>query len=349
MPAVTSGKVLVTGASGYTALWIVQNLLEQGYSVRGTVRNESKAAHVRETFASFGDKLELVVIEDITLADSLDEVVKGVNAIEHVADPSRLRGEDPAEIIDPAVKSVTSVLESALKHGSSVKRIVITGSAGAVLTASDEPRTFSEVDWNDAVVEEVKAKGKEASGLAKYRASKTLAEKAVWAFYEQHKATAGFDIVVLNVPFVFGPLLHSSEAPENLDENISKMFKNISNPEKLRDQVSLWKTGNCCVDVRDAANAHTVALVKEEAGGERIIVSASTFQWEDWAVAARSLRSGEPPVETKSEEVDMINYDTSKAARILGLTYRGKIDSIKDMISDFKAKGWIPDKHAASA
>jgi len=150
------------------------------------------------------------------------------------------------------------------------------------------------------------------------------------------------------VPFVFGPLLHASAAPENLDENMSKMFKNITSPEKLLDQVQLWKTGNCWVDVRDSANAHTVALVKEEAGGERIIVSAGTFQWEDWAVAARSLRSGQPAEETKSDKIDYINYDTSKAARILGITYRGKIDSIKDMLSDFKAKGWIPSKSSTA-
>jgi len=339
MPAVTSGKVLVTGATGYTAIWIVKNLLEQGYSVRATVRNEEKVTRLHESFPS-SDKLEVVIVDDISVPGSLDEAVKGVDAIEHVADPARYRGTEPAEVIDPAVNGPKSVLESALKHGSAVKRIVFTGSAGAVLTASDEPRTFSEADWNEAVLVEIKEKGAEASALAKYRAAKTLAEKAIWAFYEEHKATAGFDVVVLNVPFVFGPLLHAKEAPENLDENMGKMFKNITNPEKLRDQVSLWKTGNCWVDVRDSATAHVVALAKEEAGGERIIVSASTFQWEDWASAGRSLRSGEPAVET-SGQVDVISYDTSKAARILGITYRNKFDSIKDMLADFKAKGWL--------
>ena len=66
MPAVTSGKILVTGANGYIAIWIVQHLLERGFSVRGTVRSEQKAAHLRKVFASFGDKLEVVVVEDIT-------------------------------------------------------------------------------------------------------------------------------------------------------------------------------------------------------------------------------------------------------------------------------------------
>ena len=66
MPAVTSGKVLVTGANGYIAVWILKSLLEAGYSVRGTVRSESKAGHLREVFKSYGDKLEIVIVADIT-------------------------------------------------------------------------------------------------------------------------------------------------------------------------------------------------------------------------------------------------------------------------------------------
>ena len=66
MPAVTKGKVLVTGANGYIALWVVQSLLDAGYSVRGTVRRESAIAHLKECFKRYGDKLEVVVVPDIT-------------------------------------------------------------------------------------------------------------------------------------------------------------------------------------------------------------------------------------------------------------------------------------------
>ena len=66
MPAVTQGKVLVSGANGYIALWVVQLLLDHGFSVRGTVRADSKVAHLKETFKEYGDKLEVVVVPDIT-------------------------------------------------------------------------------------------------------------------------------------------------------------------------------------------------------------------------------------------------------------------------------------------
>ena len=65
MPAVTSGKVLVTGANGYIAVWVVKSFLDQGFSVRGTVRSESKAKHLRQVFQSYGDKFEIAIVDDI--------------------------------------------------------------------------------------------------------------------------------------------------------------------------------------------------------------------------------------------------------------------------------------------
>ena len=66
MVAVPQGKVLVTGANGYIAVWVVKYLLEKGYSVRGTVRSESKAKHLRDLFSKYADKFELVIVPDIT-------------------------------------------------------------------------------------------------------------------------------------------------------------------------------------------------------------------------------------------------------------------------------------------
>jgi len=68
MPIVDSDqskRVLVTGANGYVALWVVRTLLEQGYIVRGTVRSESKGKLLLETFKEFKDRVEVVVVDDM--------------------------------------------------------------------------------------------------------------------------------------------------------------------------------------------------------------------------------------------------------------------------------------------
>lgn len=67
MPAVPApAKVLVSGANGFIAVWVVKRLLEAGYSVRGTARSEGKAVHLRKTFESYGEKFEVVIVPDIT-------------------------------------------------------------------------------------------------------------------------------------------------------------------------------------------------------------------------------------------------------------------------------------------
>jgi len=85
------------------------------------------------------------------------------------------------EFIKPAVHGTIGILESALKYGkNSVKRIVTTSSTAAIVKSVSEPTILSEEDWNDISVKEVEEKGRDAPGQAKYRASKTLAEKGAF-------------------------------------------------------------------------------------------------------------------------------------------------------------------------
>lgn len=67
MPTIAPGsKVLVSGANGFIAIWVVRTLLERGYLVRGAVRSTEKGRHLSELFESYGNHFEVVVVEDIT-------------------------------------------------------------------------------------------------------------------------------------------------------------------------------------------------------------------------------------------------------------------------------------------
>ena len=99
MPAVQSDQlqhVLVTGANGYIALWIVKKLLEQGYNVRGAVRSQSKGTSLLDTFKEYpSDRLQFVVVEDMTKEGAFDEAVKSMDAVIHTASPVTVQSEDP--------------------------------------------------------------------------------------------------------------------------------------------------------------------------------------------------------------------------------------------------------------
>ena len=98
MAVITSpSKVLVTGANGYIASWLVSSLLEKGYSARGTLRSLSKAAFFQEKHkeATASGRLEFCVVDDLTAPGAFDDAVKGVDAIYHVASPVHLNADDP--------------------------------------------------------------------------------------------------------------------------------------------------------------------------------------------------------------------------------------------------------------
>ncbi len=83
----------------------------------------------------------------------------------------------------------------------------------------DAPRVFNENDWNDNAVNEVRTKGRGAASMDMYRASKVLAERAAWEFYERQKSELGeglgWDLVVLAPPYIFGPVIHESPSFES--------------------------------------------------------------------------------------------------------------------------------------
>ncbi|TFY75822.1 hypothetical protein EWM64_g8190 [Hericium alpestre] len=345
--ASTPGKVLVTGANGFIAVWLVQRLLQKGYIVRGTVRSEKKAVHLRELFKSYGEKLELVVVEDITKEGAFDEAVKGMDLVEHTSSPFHHRVSHPDELIGPAVKGTVGILESIKKHAPSVKRVVITSSMAAVLDSfgkNNSPITrYDESSWNNSVIEYVEKKGTDSEPPYWYFASKTLAEKAAWDFVEKNKSEIKFDIVVLNPPYVWGPTLAEINSSADLNESLSMLhtflIKTDSTPDFPTDP-SGW------VDVRDVAEAHVLAAETPAAGGNRFIISGGSYHWQEILDTANAVKpqlihnlvKGNPG--TGKDISASLVFDTAKAERVLGIKFHTLDQTIADILADWKQKGF---------
>jgi len=141
------------------------------------------------------------------------------------------------DVIVPAVNGTRNILEAAVKYGyvlinsnqlvvqssysksSSVKRVVITASTACLGISPQAERQYTEEDWNEPAVKEVRELGKKASWITKYSASKTLAERGVpsfelrlpvlmsvfqvtWEIYNESKGSIGWDLTTLNPPSV---------------------------------------------------------------------------------------------------------------------------------------------------
>ncbi|KAK6995949.1 D-lactaldehyde dehydrogenase [Favolaschia claudopus] len=332
MPIATTGKVLVSGANGFLAVWVVRAFLETGYSVRGAVRSADKGVHLSKVFKEYREKFEVVEVPDITKEGAFDEAVKGVDAIAHTASPYHFKADDPAELLDPAIKGTVGMLDSARRCGTAVKHIVVTSSTAAVLHDEPTPQTFTEADWDAQAVENVQRDGRNASNVHKYRASKTLAELAAWDFTKTHGATLTWDLTVLNPPLILGPILHEVPSASLLNTSALQMYNTYTSTTP-----GFVSGGGCWVDVRDIA--------KEAAGGERIIISREAFWWQDWLDATPEAAKSNPKYQkgkpgSQKDVIPPVSYDASKSVRILGMKYRDMEETARDVVSDYEERGW---------
>ena len=256
--------VLLTGISGYIGLHCAQQLLNAGYTVRGSVRSKIKEKEVLETLkaASVNTK-ELSIIElDLTSDIGWDNAAENCDYIMHVASPFELanpKKED--EMIIPAVEGTLRVFQAAKNMG--VNRVVLTSSIVAMI-GSMKNGTFGPKDWTDIT----------AKNINTYTKSKTLAEKTAWNFAKLNN----IELVVINPGGVFGPPLGknlSGQSMSSLDQMLRgklPMVPKISFP---------------MVDVRDVASLHVQALSNSNATGKRIV--ASTGQPNGFDTAAKIL------------------------------------------------------------
>ncbi|THU78801.1 NAD(P)-binding protein [Dendrothele bispora CBS 962.96] len=353
MPAIISpdsSTVLVTGANGFIATWLIGDLLDKGYTVKAAVRSERKGKHLLEVYNKYKNesKLGLVVIgDDMGKTGAFDEAVQGVDAVIHTAASVHLNAKEPREIINPAVRGVTGIMESLLKYGTSVKRLVITSSCAAICAFSTVPVTLSEENWNDEHVKECEEKGKDASPLAMYAASKTLAEKAGWEFYEKHKSELNWDLCFINPPWVFGPVKHDVKSIDTLNESNLFWYKATIKGD-FGNYSPLFTPGHGWVDVREVSAGHIKAMETPEAGGERIIICAGSYVWQDCVDAINSVvptpwkshllpyATGEPD----GERVRSITWVTEKEKKILGLKLRTMKETARDILEDYERHGW---------
>lgn len=84
----TDHPILVTGASGYIAGYIIKDLLKDGYKVRGTVRSVANTKKVEHLLSLPEAKTHLELIEaDLSVENGWDKAVQGCEYVFHVASP----------------------------------------------------------------------------------------------------------------------------------------------------------------------------------------------------------------------------------------------------------------------
>lgn len=252
--------VLVTGASGYIAGWIVKYLLEDGHTVHATVRNPDKAAsvaHLHKAAATAPGTLKLFKA-DLLDAGSFDAAMQGCDIVMHTASPFVLEGFSDAyeALVRPAVEGTRHVLE-AVNRTASVQRVVLTSSVAAVFGDNEDIRAtrngvFTEEHWNTS----------SSVSHNPYQFSKVAAEREAWKI---HDAQSRWQLVTINPGMVYGPSLTAGSQSASIDTLVQM------GDGRLRTGVPRLAYG--VVDVREVARAHLLAAFTPEASGRHLLVA----------------------------------------------------------------------------
>jgi nucleoside-diphosphate-sugar epimerase len=247
--------VLVTGGSGFVGIHTILQLLQQGYTVKTTLRSLYKKDSIVNALKGGGltDLQNLSFFEaDLTADAGWKEAVKGCDYVLHVASPFPLvQPEDENELIIPARDGSLRVLKAAQKAG--VKRVVLTSSFAAIGYSTDpKDHIFTEEDWTD-----------ENAPLQPYIKSKTIAEKAAWDFLKIHGGD--LELTVVNPVGIFGPII-GDIVPASFDGVIKALI------EGTVTESPAFTFG--VVDVRDVADIHIKAMLHPEANGQRFLATS---------------------------------------------------------------------------
>ncbi|KAL6271028.1 hypothetical protein ACE6H2_027939 [Prunus campanulata] len=310
-----SGKVCVTGASGFLASWLIKRLLLSGYHVTGTVRdpgNQKKLAHLWRLDGA-RERLRLVKA-DLMEEGSFDDAILGCHGVFHSASPT--------EILEPAVEGTLNVLRSCKKN-LSLRRVVLTSSSSAVRVRPDE-----DFDSNIPLDESLWSSVELCETLQIwYPLSKILAEKAAWDFCKEN----GIDLVTVLPSFVIGPCL-----PPDLCSTASDVLGLLKGETKKFK----WHGRMGYVHIDDVALCH-ISVYEHESAHGRYLCSSIVLDNNELA-SLLSKQYPSLPIPKRFEQLGRPRYDfdTSKL-KSLGFKFKTIQEMFDDCIASLVEQGHL--------
>ncbi|QES90892.1 NAD-dependent epimerase/dehydratase family protein [Rhizosphaericola mali] len=259
-------KVLLTGITGFLGCHTAIKLLEKGYKVVGTFRDQKRLDATKQTISRYTDKLSNLSFVETNLLDENQwyEITKYVDFVQHIASPfSKILPKDENELIRPAKKGTLSIMDAASKNG--VKRVVMTSALGAICygkTNEELQSVFDEKDWTNIA---------NLDDTTPYYRSKTIAEKTAWDFLATDKS--GLELTTVCPSAILGPVF---ENDYGASVNIIVSLLNGSTPVIPKIEFDI-------VDVRSVADLLILAMELPQAANNRYIAAATHFTYKEIA------------------------------------------------------------------
>ena len=230
------------------------------------------------------------------------------------------------DLLIPAIKGTTNILEAVKKNAPKVKRVVITSSFASIVNLHEGLRpgyVYTEKDWNPETYEGAKG----ADGAAAYCASKALAEKAAFDFVTNENPQ--FEVSTICPPLIYGPPEHAVDDMSKLNTSAADFYRLMNGSCDQVPDTAFF----AFVDVREVAEAHLRAYETDAAAGQRYLVAGGSFTYQDIVDLLRRmfpLLSNRFPAKDATPVGDVYQVSSKKAQTELGMKFRSLEEVVKD-------------------
>jgi nucleoside-diphosphate-sugar epimerase len=334
--------ILVTGGTGLIGIKVIQRALKAGYSVRAAVRSQAKADAVLETptikAINPGSRLTFTIVPDILADHAYDEAVKGVKYIIHVASPV-IKGEGfppeqwEAEIVQPAIKGTSSILEAAYKV-EGIKRIVITSSEVAI------------IPWEEFIAKEVDTvfddtyeipfpAGPYSHIFEAYAAGKVRALVFTKEFIKEKKPE--WDVINIMPSFVVGDNELITDPKLISDGTVSAAFAQV-----LGGDSGWGAVPSTSVHVDDVARLHVEALNPKIEGNQSFLAVSEGERGTRWEESIdivnrnfpEAVKSGIFP-NNGTASTKRTKVDASRTEKVFGFKFQSYEEQVKSVAKQY--------------
>ena len=318
----TQKHVLVFGASGFIAMYLVDELLAKGYVVTVTDVADSSADYYR------GKGISLIKV-DITDKDQFERLPReNYEAVIHLAahQPANVGGvQDPADYIKVNVIGTLNVLNFCLQTGA--RRIVYCSSHRNTQGLWPEKPIISEEDGRA-----IKFSGE----YALFSISESAAQDCVSHFAAEHSLPG----IILRLPPVYGYGPHTEIFKDG--KRMKTGFQVFIDNASAGTALELWGNpdlGRDIIYVKDVVSALLAAVETTDAHGLFNIASGYRLTLREQAETIAQLfwpKNGSPEFifrPDKANDIEPYVYDIGKAQRELNWQPRY---SFRDMLIDYQ-------------
>lgn len=246
-------RAMVTGATGFIGVHVVNRLMGNGVDVKALVRKES----LKKARKIFG-RLDVELVEgDIREPDIIRSALKKCEHLYHIAADYRLWVPDPEIMYEINVLGTKNVMEAAWK--ANIEKVIYTSTVGVLRGGRNEKGSdeSASAGLNEMVCD--------------YKRSKFLAEREVQGFIRK-----GLPVVIVSPSTPIGPM-------DRKPTPTGQMIVDFMNG-KIRAYLD---TGLNFVDVEDVAEGHRLASIHGRIGEKYILGGKNLTLKEFFSMLAR--------------------------------------------------------------